>query len=203
MSSDPSMALYASRDLYGGAVAVALPKDLIDVSDLRQVPDHQEVFLSPTNLTSITFEINQYVEKQNDTAAMHFHFEDVIADSDRVAQKLDEPTKVTMSKPSLEAFPAYLLQGGILAPEIDEDAPSNLPVEWQQSPQMKEQLTQVLQLVIRMEKYETDLCFRIDLPMKEMLSQDAVKKEESFAKEVMERIVATLEVKDFGLFGTE
>lgn len=197
------MVVYASKALYGGAIAIALPQDFIDVSDLRQVPDHQEVFLSPTNLTSITFEINQYVEKQNDTAAVHFHFEDVIAGSDRVAQKLGEPTKVTMSKPSLEAFPAYLLQGGILAPEIDADAPSNLPVEWQQSPQMKELLTQVLQLVIRMEKYETDLCLRIDMPMKEMLSQDAVKKEEIFVKEMMERVVATLEVKDFGLFGAE
>ena len=194
---------YALRDLYGGAITVQLPKDYIDVSDLRQVPDHQEVFLSSTNLTSITFEINQYVEKQNDTAAVHFHFEDVIADSDRVAQKLDEPTKVTMTNPSLKAFPAYLLQGGILAPEVDESAPSNFPIEWQQNPPMKEVLTQVLQLVIRMEKFETDLCLRVDLPMKEMLNPENADKEALFVKEMMERVVASLEVKDFGLFGVE
>ncbi len=197
------MTTFALKDLYGGAIAVQIPKDYIDVSDLRQVPDHQEVFLSPKTLTSVTFEINQYVEKQNDNVAVRFHFEDVISDSDRVAQKLDEPSKVTMSNPSLEAFPAYLIQGGIIAPEIDESASSQLPIEWQQNPQMKEVLTKVLQLVIRMEKYQTDLCLRIDMPMKEVNNQEAAEKEEMFAMEMMEKIVESLEVKDFGLFGVE
>ena len=193
----------AHRDLYGGAITVQLPKDYIDVSDLRQVPDHQEVFLSPKCLTSVTFEINQYVAQQNDTAAVHFHFEDVIADSDRVAHKLAEPTKVTMTNASLKAFPAYLLQGDILAPEVDENAPSNLPIEWRQNPPMKEVLTQVMQLVIRMKKYETDLCLRIDMPMKEMRSEGDVNKEEDFVKGMMEKVIETLDVKDFELFGVE
>ncbi|KAJ9604045.1 hypothetical protein H2200_011568 [Cladophialophora chaetospira] len=54
-------ARYAVRELYGGAMKVELPVELIDSSDIRQVPDHQEVFLSPTTLTSIIFEINTYV----------------------------------------------------------------------------------------------------------------------------------------------
>ncbi|OAP58932.1 hypothetical protein AYL99_06229 [Fonsecaea erecta] len=52
---------YGVRQLYGGAITVELPVDLIDSSDIRQIPDHQEVFLSPTTLTSIIFEINDYV----------------------------------------------------------------------------------------------------------------------------------------------
>ncbi len=38
-----------------------LPSDYLDASTLRQIPDHQEVFLSPRTLTSLIFEINQYV----------------------------------------------------------------------------------------------------------------------------------------------
>ncbi|KIY02568.1 uncharacterized protein Z520_01033 [Fonsecaea multimorphosa CBS 102226] len=52
---------YGARELYGGAMTVQLPVELIDSSDIRQIPDHQEVFLSPTTLTSIIFEINDYV----------------------------------------------------------------------------------------------------------------------------------------------
>ena len=197
------MTTYTSRDLYGGAITVELPKEYIDASDLRQVPDHQEVFLSPTTLTSIIFEINEFVQKQNDAAAVHFHFKDVIAESDRVAQDVSEPTKVMMPNASLKDFPAYVLQGGIVSSEVDKNAPSNLPIEWQQSPEMKEQLTRVFQLVVRMEKYETDLCVRINMPMKEMLSREDVAKEEAFAKGMLEKIVESLEVKDFGLFATE
>ncbi|OAL38788.1 hypothetical protein AYO20_01994 [Fonsecaea nubica] len=52
---------YGVRELYGGAMTVELPVDLIDSSDIRQIPDHQEVFLSPTTLTSVIFEIDDYV----------------------------------------------------------------------------------------------------------------------------------------------
>ncbi|KIW28571.1 uncharacterized protein PV07_08225 [Cladophialophora immunda] len=56
-----SATTYGTRELYGGAITVELPVELIDSSDIRQIPDHQEVFLSPTTLTSIIFEINDYV----------------------------------------------------------------------------------------------------------------------------------------------
>ncbi|ETI29501.1 hypothetical protein G647_01954 [Cladophialophora carrionii CBS 160.54] len=54
-------ATYGVRQLYGGALTVELPVELIDSSDIRQIPDHQEVFLSPTTLTSIIFEINTHI----------------------------------------------------------------------------------------------------------------------------------------------
>ena len=33
------------RDLYGGMAQIGLPKELSDVSEIRHVPDHQEVFV--------------------------------------------------------------------------------------------------------------------------------------------------------------
>jgi hypothetical protein len=192
-----------TKELYGGAMAVALPKPYVDASDLRQIPDHQEVFLSHETLTSVIFEINQYVETSTETSAIQFHFTDVIEKSDRLAEPLSEPSKAMMVKPSLKDFPAYVLQGSILAPEVDKQASSNLPVEWQQTPQTIDRVTKVLQLVIRMQKYETDLCVRINVPMNEMKNNEQAGKEEAFANAVMEKIVETLDIKDFGLFGTE
>ena len=197
------MTTYASKDLYGGAITVKLPQGYIDTSDLRQVPDHQEIFLSPTALTSVIFEINEYTDKGSDSAAVHFHFEDVIEDEDRVAQELAKPTEVKMASKSMGKFPAYMLYGGIVTTELDQQAASSLPIEWQQSPQTKELRTMVIQLVARMKDYDTDLCIRINVPMKEMLSQEDADKAESAAKETMAKIVETLEVTDFGLFGAE
>lgn len=197
------MTTSVAKDLYGGAMAVELPKGYIDASNIRQIPDHQEVFLSPTTLTSLIFEINQYIQARDDTAATHFHFTDVISAPDHLAQDLAEPKKIILPMASMKDFPAYVIQGGIISPEVEKNVPSNLPVEWQQNPQTKDLLTKVFQLVVRIEKCETDLCVRINVPMKEMLSQDNVDKEEGFAKEMMDKIVETLEVKNFGLFGSQ
>lgn len=39
----------ATRELYGGAMAMDVPSDMIDASTFRQVPDTQEVFVSKDN----------------------------------------------------------------------------------------------------------------------------------------------------------
>ena len=195
------MADFSMRELFGGAIISRLPKDFIDASDLRQIPDHQEVFLSPKTLTSIIIEINQYVPTHDDPAAVHFHFKDVMPATDRLESDLAAPTPVTMS--AMRDFPTYFLEGTIIELEIDKKASNALPVEWQQTPATKEVKTRVYQLVVRLKKYGTDLCVRINVPLKELEPQGKVKEEEDYAKCIVEDIVKSLEVKDFGLFGSE
>lgn len=196
------MASFATHELYGGAIAVELPSPLIDASDIRQIPDHQEVFLSTKTLTSIIFEINQYVN-QPDPAALYFHFTDVIAPPDRLEGELDAPTKLSLAQDSMKGFPAYLVYGGIITPEVDKNAPTTLPVDWQQTPQTTNQITKCYQLVVRMEKYGTDFCVRVNVPLKELVETADAEAEEGLAKAIVEKIVATLDVKQFGLFASE
>ena len=47
----------AERDLFGGAVVMACPARLTDVSDFRPVPDNQEVFADGSRDQSLVFEI--------------------------------------------------------------------------------------------------------------------------------------------------
>jgi hypothetical protein len=196
------MTTFESRELYGGAITASLPSTYIDASDIRQIPDHQEVFLSNKTLSSLIFEINEYV-KQPDPAALYFHFTDVIAPPDRLAENLDAPTKLTFANEKLKDFSAYLVHGSIVTPEVDRKAPSNLPVEWQQTPETKDVLTTCYQIVIRMEKHGTDFCVRMNIPQKELFEQSDKEEEDNIAKEIIGKIVETLDVKDFGLFGTE
>ena len=54
-------------------------------SDIRQVPDHQEVFLDRYGFASIIFEIDEYVsegdhgETLDDHQALLYHFDDIVS----------------------------------------------------------------------------------------------------------------------------
>ena len=47
--------------LFGGAITVSLDGDYLDASDMRQVPDNQEVLLSRTTNVSVIVEVLQCV----------------------------------------------------------------------------------------------------------------------------------------------
>ncbi|KAJ5482894.1 hypothetical protein N7539_006340 [Penicillium diatomitis] len=58
------MAHITTKDFFGGAIRGIVPHRWIDGSDLREVPDHQELFLSPDTLSTFIIEINQRVSKE-------------------------------------------------------------------------------------------------------------------------------------------
>ena len=45
------------RELFGGGISVKVPKDFKDVSVFRQVPDHQEVFVSNESDDTLIIEL--------------------------------------------------------------------------------------------------------------------------------------------------
>ncbi|KAJ1727136.1 hypothetical protein LPJ61_004734, partial [Coemansia biformis] len=57
----------ASRDLYGGAMSMAVPSGMVDVSNFRTVPDNQEVF-ADDNDCSVIVEILESVSAQKHDA---------------------------------------------------------------------------------------------------------------------------------------
>ncbi|GAA0150434.1 hypothetical protein LIER_09379 [Lithospermum erythrorhizon] len=49
--------LASGRPLFGGAISTVFPLRFQDVSNIRHVPDHQEVFVDPTRDESLIFEL--------------------------------------------------------------------------------------------------------------------------------------------------
>lgn len=72
-----TMTDFTPVDLFGGALNAALPSTFADVSDIRQVPDHQEVWLDKDGFTSIIFEILERVE-MSDPEALKYHLQDLV-----------------------------------------------------------------------------------------------------------------------------
>jgi hypothetical protein len=55
-----------------------------------------------------------------------------------------------------------------------------------------------------MEKYETDFCVRVNVPLKEFGGDEEKSEGEvRFGEEILRRIGASLDIRDFGLFGGE
>ncbi|KAJ6126733.1 hypothetical protein N7523_002345 [Penicillium sp. IBT 18751x] len=59
------MAQTVEQDFFGGAIRGVVPQRWIDASNLREIPDHQEIFLSPESLSNMIVEINQRVSKED------------------------------------------------------------------------------------------------------------------------------------------
>lgn len=76
------MTTYTPTPLFGGALSASLPSTFGDVSDIRQVPDHQEVWLDRDGYTSVVFEILEQVEKGSDEEALKYHLEDLVEEDD-------------------------------------------------------------------------------------------------------------------------
>ncbi|KAK0271234.1 hypothetical protein LTR91_019320 [Friedmanniomyces endolithicus] len=81
-TSTPTSPSYTLTPLYGGALACLRPSTFTDASELRQVPDNQEVYLDSHGYTSLVVEILERVEKGSDREALEWHLKDLTAGED-------------------------------------------------------------------------------------------------------------------------
>ncbi|KAK7088762.1 ran guanine nucleotide release factor-like [Littorina saxatilis] len=69
------------RGLFGGAMVGVLPADAQDMSNLREIPDNQEVFAHSQTDQSIIVEILEFVQ-ETDEQALKTHFEDLASSNE-------------------------------------------------------------------------------------------------------------------------
>ncbi|KAK0334187.1 hypothetical protein LTR91_026639 [Friedmanniomyces endolithicus] len=76
-TTTPTPPSYTLTPFYGGALTCLLPSTFTDASELRQVPDNQEVYLDSNGYTSLVVEILESVEKGSDREALEWHLKDI------------------------------------------------------------------------------------------------------------------------------
>ncbi|CAD6443068.1 30ae0cf1-48eb-4e0b-8ef6-96c82c6c237c [Sclerotinia trifoliorum] len=193
------MATYTSTPLFGGALIVDLPSTFADVSTIRQVPDHQEVYLDKDGFTSIIFDITERVgtagsSPATDGAAMTTHLEDIV-DSDLDTVKVWSITDTKFTKLP-EGIPAYTL--------IATQTPPHDPNSHTSAPDF----TAIVLNLIRLERERTDILVTINVPhIKGEYSADDVDlqlgKQGKLIENAVEhaaKIWETFKIKDWGLF---
>ncbi|XP_030961412.1 ran guanine nucleotide release factor [Quercus lobata] len=78
MSTD----LYSERPLYGGAISSTFPNRFQDVSNIRQVPDHQEVFVDPARDESLIFELLDLKHEVGDDGSAVWFLQDLATEQE-------------------------------------------------------------------------------------------------------------------------
>ncbi|KAF9513136.1 hypothetical protein BS47DRAFT_1485853 [Hydnum rufescens UP504] len=117
--------------LFGGAITVELPEGLIDASDLRQVPDTQEVLLTPKSDVTFMIEILQQVDAEDlgeainhssillkfsylhDDDKPRFHFLSLAHDNVAQSSSIESVTLPAIDAPPSLEHPAHCLLSGI------------------------------------------------------------------------------------------
>lgn len=76
------------RGLFGGAIEIDLQKSFVDVSNVRQVPDHQEVFIDQDSECSFIVELLEFeTSLESDTSAIKHYFND-LAEANEATENL-------------------------------------------------------------------------------------------------------------------
>ncbi|KAL1962968.1 hypothetical protein VTN77DRAFT_8814 [Rasamsonia byssochlamydoides] len=224
------MAGFCEQLFFGGAIAGAIPEGWIDASDVRQVPDHQEIFLSRTTLSNLIVEINERVPRDQvlkmlteqsvppngahsnaqteDIAAALYHLRDICDEGDTM-QVINTPHPVTLQRFN-PPVPAYAGLVSFTSPKRQraggQAAPVSIDGDTASSSAAGPQLSTYSChfLLVRLEAQNTDLLVFVNVPHEEFDLQGdprALSKEEEMASNLLGKFVETLEVRNWGLFG--
>ncbi|KAF5180490.1 Ran guanine nucleotide release factor [Thalictrum thalictroides] len=70
------------RSLFGGAISSTFPLRFQDLSDIRQVPDHQEAFADPSRDESLVIELLDLKHDVEDSRSATWFFQDLATEQD-------------------------------------------------------------------------------------------------------------------------
>ncbi|TFY58159.1 hypothetical protein EVJ58_g6587 [Rhodofomes roseus] len=175
----------AKRELFGGAITTTLPTSIIDASDLRQVPDTQEVFLFPDADISIIVEVLQRVDAEQPADIAKFHFDSLAHDNDAVEHKIIEVSQLSGESSGNHTPLPIVLSGTQLVRKFNHAQPDEL---------------RILLAVYRLQDKNVDLVVSMNIPMK--TSDGAIVTEGQFAaaQETFSIAARSLRIVDYGLF---
>uniref|UniRef100_A0A8D2LGI4 RAN guanine nucleotide release factor n=1 Tax=Varanus komodoensis TaxID=61221 RepID=A0A8D2LGI4_VARKO len=109
------------RYLFGGAFSACLPPGSLDISEMRQVPDNQEVFVHPSTDQSIIIELLEFQANVPDEDAARYHLEDMAgasATTEILSQEVLVPHLLALEGCSS----AWLLTARQLVAKFNEEA---------------------------------------------------------------------------------
>ncbi|KAL8404590.1 hypothetical protein RB594_009446 [Gaeumannomyces avenae] len=153
------MSTFKTTKLFGGALSSEIPEQFADVSQIRQVPDHQEVFIDKDGFTSIIVEITERVGPAGSTPeidgkALSVHLEDIVGSDEVDGVKVWNTTDTEFSRVSPE-IPAYTLIA-TQKPRQDPRSPGGSTAA--------PDFTALILTLLRLEREQTDILITVNVP---------------------------------------
>ncbi|GLC61056.1 multicopy suppressor of ts gsp1 [Pleodorina starrii] len=178
--SDPAACV--QRELWGGAVTCTVPARLLDVSDMRPVPDHQEVYADAEADQALIFEIVEHDAAVPDEECGRHIFQDAATGNEAASASLESVTSLgPQDAPHVQAGAYKCLVRGRQTVRR-----GRVPTD-----------TDVLLAVLRLPQVQSDLVISLSTPVS--TAEAAAARTE--APGIMAQALGTLRVVDWDLFG--
>ncbi|XP_036381178.1 ran guanine nucleotide release factor [Megalops cyprinoides] len=122
----------AARPLFGGALSAVIPHNASDISELREIPDNQEVFAHRHTDQSLIVDLLEYQSHVEDSEAARYHFEDLAGSYEASSAGASVVGSVDpLPKPQLslqECSSAWLLTGTQHISKFNEEAKNTVNI---------------------------------------------------------------------------
>ncbi|KAB0361461.1 ran guanine nucleotide release factor isoform X1 [Muntiacus reevesi] len=137
--------------LFGGAFSATLPPGAIDVSDLRPVPDNQEVFCHRVTDQSLIIELLELQAHVQGEEAARYHFEDVGGVQEARAVQVETVQPLVLENLALRGCcqEAWLLSGQQQVAKENQQVAKYVTLH---------------QALLRLPQYQTDLLLTFNQP---------------------------------------
>ncbi|KAH9854039.1 Mog1p/PsbP-like protein [Lenzites betulinus] len=174
----------AQRELFGGAITTTLPTRLLDASDFRQVPDTQEVYLSPDSDISIIVEVLESVAASDLREAVGLHFDALAHDNDAKSQSVKDTAD--LSNDSNGATPNPVVLYGTQTVQKFNSATADE--------------VRILLALYRVPEKNVDLVMTMNVPMTSTDGGAVGEDGWNTARNVFNTAARSLRIVDYGLF---
>uniref|UniRef100_A0A8C0SE96 Ran guanine nucleotide release factor n=5 Tax=Canis lupus TaxID=9612 RepID=A0A8C0SE96_CANLF len=137
--------------LFGGAFSATLPPGALDVSDLRPVPDNQEVFCHRVTDQSLIVELLELQAHVQGEEAARYHFEDVGGMQEARALQVDSVQPLLSENLALRSYcqEAWVLSGKQQVAKENHQVAKDVMVH---------------QALLRLPRYQTDVLVTFNEP---------------------------------------
>uniref|UniRef100_UPI0037E9B252 ran guanine nucleotide release factor n=1 Tax=Semicossyphus pulcher TaxID=241346 RepID=UPI0037E9B252 len=183
-----------SHPLFGGALSGVLPHSIVDTSELREIPDNQEVFAHKHTDQSLIVELVEYQAQVSDQDAARYHFEDIAG-----SNKASEPGAfqvtgvVPLPKSDLslsDCSSAWMLTGTQCVSKFNEEARNTVTLHLS---------------LLRLPQFSTDVLISFNDPQSispaSSSAASAGTHREPWTVQDFQALVKSLTLHDPGLFG--
>ncbi|XP_058494080.1 ran guanine nucleotide release factor [Solea solea] len=185
---------YQPYPLFGGAMSTVIPHSATDISELREIPDNQEVFAHTHTDQSLIVELVEYQGQVSDQDSVRYHFEDIAGSNKALEPGAFGVTSIValpQSELSLsECSSAWMLTGTQCVSKFNEE--------------VKNVVTLHLGL-FRLPQFSTDILITFNDP--QSISPDSSSASAAgthrapWTVQDFERLMKTLSLHNPGLFG--
>uniref|UniRef100_A0A7S3EBG5 Ran guanine nucleotide release factor n=1 Tax=Rhodosorus marinus TaxID=101924 RepID=A0A7S3EBG5_9RHOD len=187
------------RKLYGGAMEVNLPEEFEDMSDVRLVPDYQEVFADADTDRSVIIECMQTGLCGPERAAA-WHFENLVSEMEAQNSEIQDASGINQQEAmnlDMGKVSATKAIGTIVAPKFRDES-------------VKANTVEMSIACLRLSSVTTDLLITVNNPLfihsessaaRDGASVQNEPNQPSERRRLFEGILSSFKILDWGLFG--